>query len=180
MKKWRVLDSKIAFKNKWVSIRQEICEIHTGKIIDDYFIYEGNDIVLIFALTEANEVVLVKQYKHGIRDFVTDIPAGGLNDLETPEAGARRELLEETGYSAVEFIQVASLLNSPTNRSVLEHVFIARGAFLAGEPHFDETENCETQLVSLPQLRQMLREGQIRDAGCVAAIYKALEYLQLI
>lgn len=180
LKKWRTLEAKNVFKNEWVSIRQETCETHTGSIIDDYFIHEGVDVVIIFALTPDQQVVLIRQYKHGIRQFTTEIPGGGIDEGETPEAGARRELVEETGYSAREFIKVATHMRNPTNSAVLDHIFLAKDAYLTGEPHFDETENCETELVSVAKLREMLRGGEIGDSGCVAGIYRVLDYLELL
>jgi 8-oxo-dGTP pyrophosphatase MutT (NUDIX family) len=180
LKKWRVLASKNVFRNRWVSIRQETCETHSGQIIDDYFIYENKDVVIIFALTTAQQIVLVRQYKHGAREIITEIPAGVLEENELPETGARRELLEETGYNASEFIQIATHLRSPSNSASRDLIFLAKDAFLAGPTAFDETENVETQLVSLEQLQQYLQAGEISDNGCVAACYRVLDYLKLL
>lgn len=182
LKKWRVLDSKPAFTNKWLSIRQETCEIHTGKIIDDYFVIEGSDVAIVVAVTTDKKVVLVREYKHGNREIMVQTAAGAINKGETPEQGARRELLEETGYTADTFVPVAKLARSPSNTPTYDYVFVALNAYAVevNEAHADETENIEVHTVTLPQLRQMLRAGEIYDNGIVAAFYRVLDYLNLL
>ena len=182
LKKWRTLDSKVILDTGWFKIRQEQCETHTGRIIDDYFIYEGKDanVAIIFALTAAKQVVLVRQYKQGVKDIILEIPAGGIHAGEDPETGARRELREETGYSAAEFVLVGTHQRSPSNQATKDFVFLAKDAFLAGPPQFDENENVETELVSLETLRDMIKTGRITDIGCLAGIYRTLDYLDLL
>jgi ADP-ribose pyrophosphatase len=177
LKKWRVLAEKNVFRTKWLSIRQETCEIHNGKIIDDYFIIEGGHVALVFALTPDKKVVLVRQYKHGIREIVLEIPAGGIHDDEAPEVGARRELLEETGYVADEFVLVATHIRSPSKSAILDYVYLAKDAYPTGATQFDEAENIEVELATLDELRKLLHAGEIRDLGGVAAIYQVLDYL---
>ena len=71
-------------------------------------------------------------------------------------------------------------MRSPSQQATRDYVFLAKDAFLAGPHQFDENENVETELVSLETLRQMLKTGQIPDIGCLAGIYRTLDYLDLL
>ena len=180
LKKWRTLESKLILDTGFFKIFQETCETHTGRIIDDYFVFEHPDVVLVFALTPQKQVVVVRQYKQGVKDFCLELPAGGINPGEDPENAARRELREETGYSAAEFVRVATNQRSTGKENVKYHVFVAKEAFWEGAPRFDENENIETGLVSLAELRQLVSGGAINDLGSVSAIYQSLAYLDLL
>lgn len=180
LKKWRILDSKLLLDTGYFRLFQETCETHSGRIIDDYYVFQSDDVALIFALTPQKQVVVVRQYKHGIRDIDLELPAGGIDPGEDPEVGARRELREETGYTAPEFVLVGTHQRSSSNQNVRDFVFVAKEAVLEGPPRFDENENIETELVSLAEIRQLVRDGGINDLGCVSAIYKALDYLELL
>ena len=180
LKKWQTLASKVILDTGWFKVRQETCETHSGRVIDDYFIIESDDVAIIFALTVDNRVVLVHQYKQGVRDITTEIPAGAIQAGEDPEAGARRELREETGYAAPEFVLVGTHHLATGNRATRDYVFLAKDAYLAGPPQFDENENVLTELVSLETLRRLLKTGRITDIGCLSAIYRVLDYLDLL
>lgn len=180
LKKWRTLDSKLILDTGYFKLFQETCETHTGRVIDDYFIFQQHDVALVFAITPAKQVVVVRQYKHGIRDIDLEIPAGGIHDGEKPEAGARRELREETGYTAPEFVLVATHQRGTSNQNTRDFVFVAKDAVLEGPPRFDENEQIETELVSLTEIRQKVKSGEINDLGCVSAIYRALDFLELL
>jgi 8-oxo-dGTP pyrophosphatase MutT (NUDIX family) len=179
LKKWRTLDSKLVLDTGFFKVFQETCETHTGRVIDDYFIFEQPDVALVFALTPAKQVVLVRQYKQGVKDFCLELPAGGIDAGEDPASAARRELREETGYSAAEFVRVATNQRSTGKEDVKYHVFVAKEVFWEGAPRFDENENIETGLVSLAELRRLVRSGAINDLGSVSAIYQALDYLEI-
>ena len=180
LKKWRTLDSKLILDTGYFKLFQETCETHTGRVIDDYYIFHNHDVAIIFAVTPEKQVVVVRQYKHGIRDIDLELPAGGVHEDEDPEAGARRELREETGYSAPEFVLVATHQRGTSNQNVRDFVFVAKDAVLEGPPRFDENENIETELVSFREIRCLVRNGEINDLGCVSAIYQALDYLDLL
>src|SRR4051812_21387285 len=106
---WRVLKSELAFENKWAKIRHDECELPGGQIVEDYYYWEGGDFSQVFALTLDREVVLTRQYKHGVKEVVLELPAGMISSNELPLVTAKRELQEETGYTAKDWIPLGEL-----------------------------------------------------------------------
>lgn len=112
--KWKLLNSKIAFDNPWFSVRQDAVQLPSGKVLDDYDVWLQGDIVLVVACTSAHDMVLVRQYRHGVREMLIEHPAGYVDEGENPEGTARRELLEETGFSAGDLRPLATFTSMPS------------------------------------------------------------------
>jgi ADP-ribose pyrophosphatase len=146
MKKWKLLESKMAFENKWMPIQQDKVQLANGNIVDDYFTWLEPDVVLIVPLTKEGKFILVKQYKHGVGDIVIEFPAGYINQDEDKLEAAKRELLEETGIKP----QKIELLNSViTNASKIQnqvHIYIATDLEdkVDNKHLLDENEEIET------------------------------------
>ena len=106
---WKILDSEYVFRRNGVSVRIDRCEVHNGRIFNPYVIETGTWVNII-AITKNNEVVLVSQYRHGVEQVLLEIPAGVMDpEDESLLQTAKRELLEETGYTSENFIQVGKV-----------------------------------------------------------------------
>ena len=104
VKAWKVLDTKYLFKRNGVAVRIDQCETKNGHIFEPYIIETGTWVNVV-ALTKKREVVLIKQYRHGVGKVLLEIPAGVMDeDDESPLKAAQRELLEETGYTSNKFV----------------------------------------------------------------------------
>jgi len=88
IEKWKLLDSELVLDDKWYRVRKDTVEIKPGKVVDDYYLGIFNDIVLIVALTADQQIPLVRQYKHGAGEILTELPAGYMDDGEEPLAAA--------------------------------------------------------------------------------------------
>ena len=148
-----------------------------GEIID-YYVQEAPDVVIIFALTPDDQLLLVRQYKHGIGEEVTELPAGYLQEDENPLTGARRELREETGYAGDDsLVKIATLIESPSRSNNRCHVFLARGVRRLGQQRLDRTEDIRILFVTPDHALDMVRSAEICDAKSVAAILLAWDIL---
>ena len=178
--KWRILDSQSALKNRWISVRRDTCELPGGRVIDDYFVLEENDVGCVCALTPDRKLILVEQYKHGIQDMCLEVPAGFFEDRAgDPLDEARREFREETGYDAAEFHYLGKLSQSPTRMTNYFHLFLAVNAFPVGAQSHDPNEDITVRLVPLDDVFAMIASGEIHSVSTVACIYRAMSHLKL-
>ncbi|HTD33473.1 MAG TPA: NUDIX hydrolase, partial [Candidatus Elarobacter sp.] len=129
------------------------------------------------ALTPDENVLLVRQYKHGAREILTELPAGMIDEDETPERCAERELAEETGFTGSAPQHVRTFLTDPTNATGRFHLFIVRDAVRTREPSLDVTEEIEVDLVPVDEVRAMALDGRIAAGAQVAAVLIALAHL---
>ncbi|TYO65041.1 NUDIX hydrolase [Bradyrhizobium hipponense] len=127
-------------------------------------------------LTRENNVILVRQYKHGVQAITLEFPAGTFQS-ESPVTAAARELEEETGYSPSDMIDLGTCFDDSTKNSNLVHIFLASGCVLTGRQRLDELEEAsgvEVVLMSLQEVIKALVDGGIKSMASVAAGYKAL------
>lgn len=141
IQKWTIINSRLVLNNKWCRIRQDEIRLPSGKIIDDYFLNVRPDIAIVFPITANREIVFVRQYRHGVSEILLELPAGIFNpDEEDGLTAAKRELREETGYSASKLTKIATLYDNPVKDTNKIHLFVAENAVLVGQQMLDETE----------------------------------------
>ena len=178
IKPWLTLSSELVFHHRWYTLRRDRVQLSSGQQLDDYFVSVRANVVLVFALTDDQHVILVRQYKHGIGEILIEVPGGVVDEGETaPLEAARRELLEETGYAADEMEPLLAVSDNPTKDTNRIYFFLARNARLVAAQHLDETENIEVLRVPLAGLESMILNGEIRVAGSIALCLLALRKL---
>ena len=175
---WERLRSERLLETSYFALRSDRLRLPGGEIKDPYYVVERPDAAIIFPLTGEGEVVLVRQYRPPLERMELGLPAGLVEEGEKPEAAARRELLEETGYSGGEWEPLGSLASSPSLKDNWAYLFLARGVEETSPPDPDEHELVETVKASMKELPELIRAGEIVSSSGVAAIMLALERLK--
>ncbi|HUN29472.1 MAG TPA: NUDIX hydrolase [Alphaproteobacteria bacterium] len=174
---WRVRSSSYLIDSEHLRIRSDEIELPSGAVLPNYYVRESLGFVMVFALTPAREVVLVREYRYGIDEVIVELPAGSIDAGEDPLASAQRELAEETGYTAARWEHLATLPAEPVRSNSMLHAFLAFDAAATQVQKLDPTEAIEPFTVPLGQIRAMLRADAIGSVSCVAVAYAALDRL---
>ncbi len=170
---WEVLKSEYLIRRPWLTVRRESLRLPDGRTVPEYYVLEYPDWVNVIAITEDEHVILERQYRHGLGRAGWEIPCGVLEPSDdSPLAGARRELLEETGYGGGEWTLLDTLSANPTATNNLTHCFLARGVKKLGEPHLDAGESFEVKMFPLDEIPAMLLRGEFVQALHVAPLWK--------
>jgi 8-oxo-dGTP pyrophosphatase MutT (NUDIX family) len=132
----------------------------------------------VVAVDEANRVCFVRQYRHGIADFLWEIPAGKLDKGEAPDVCAVRELAEETGVTARTWTPMGVFLPAPGIFTEVIHLYLARG-LTVGAANPDIDEELELQWLPLGEAVGKVQRGEWSDGKTAMALMRAQYYLQL-
>ena len=172
---WETLSSRPVVDDPWLRLNAEAVRTPQGLVLDPWWILDFPDWVLIVPITTAGEVVLIRQWRQGARQFVLEIPGGAI-DPHDPDAlaAARRELLEETGYAAAELRHVGALWPDPARNNNRCQVVLALGCERVAEQALEPGETIETVAQPLAETRRMLRDGGMESAMHCAALLRGL------
>lgn len=176
-KSWTVVASQQLLKDRWIDLRADVCRTPSGAEIAPYYVLSYSDWVHIVAITTDHQLVLVRQYRHGVGRWLTELP-GGVADPQdaTLAEAAARELLEETGYRVVETPHlVASLDANPATHTNRVHTFLAQGVTLERKPALETgEEGMSVCLMPMDKVVEALQSGEISQSMHVAALFLAL------
>ncbi|MFN6947211.1 MAG: NUDIX hydrolase [Cytophagaceae bacterium] len=180
MKEWQVISSENIIWNKWCKVKKDVVKLPGGSIVDDYYVNVRPDVVLIVAVTKENKFLLVRQYKHGLGEIVTEVPGGVIDEEEaSPEVAARRELMEETGFGGGLFTHIATLSDNPTKDTNKLYVYLAQNVSFQTEPKVDEMEDIDVLEVDKKDIMKMILNGDIYVSGSISALSIALQHPEI-
>jgi ADP-ribose pyrophosphatase len=168
---WTFLSSRILHTCRVFTLKKEgYRSPRTGKE-HGFYLLDSTDWVNVIPLTADGNILLVKQYRFGTGDFSLEIPGGMIEEGDSPEGAAARELLEETGYAGEKPVLLGIVHPNPailTNRC---HTFLIGNVTFQSPPLQDSTEDIEVESVPLAQIPRLIREGKITHALVIAAFY---------
>lgn len=171
-KKWKVLRSEYLFQRPWLTARRDEVQLPDGRINSEYYILEYADWVNVIAITKDGDIILERQYRHGLGKTCYELPCGVIEEGETPLEAAKRELLEETGYAGGIWQEWMTLSPNASANTNLTYCFLARDVEKVSEQHLDPTEDIAVSLHSLAYVRSLLAENQIMQALMAAPLWK--------
>jgi len=168
--------------HKWLTVRSEsLCKTPVFELYRqssrhpthgnrDFFVLKVPAWVNIIPVTDDGCVVMVRQYRHGVRSFTLEIPGGMVDPADrSPAEAARREMVEETGYDAEEIIPLGRVHPNPAIQDNLCFSFLACSARRVTRKKLDDGEATRVVRFRLERVRQLIAEGKITHALVIAA-----------
>ena len=172
----KTMKSEKIYEGKILNLRVDTIELPDKKYSKREIIEHPGGVAII-AIDKDKNLVMIKQYRKAVEEFIWEIPAGRLEVNEEPRETAIRELKEETGYAANKMTYITEFYTTPGYCSEKIYLFLAED-LIEGEPCPDLGENIEMSNISIDNLLKMATRGEIVDSKTIAAIYIAERYLQ--
>lgn len=169
---WKVINSEIVSKNNYFVLSSEKVKLPNDIIIDDYYKLKTFDWVNVIAITPTGKIIIERQYRHAYGKYVYEICSGMVEDGETPLEAAKRELLEETGFSGDKWIPFGISSPDPSLMTNKSYCFLALGVTNVSKPVLEQTEFLEVIPMDLKQVEELLRSDQIVEGVMQAPLWR--------
>jgi 8-oxo-dGTP pyrophosphatase MutT (NUDIX family) len=159
---WRPIASTYVYRDRWLALRSDSVRLPNGSTLSPYHVIELADWVNVVAISASGHVLLVEQYRHAVARSLLEIPAGHADPQEDPEAAARRELLEETGYGGGTWHALGALHPAASRFTNQVHAYLALGVTRLTLPVEEESENLRLHEIPWAEFAEGLRSGRLR------------------
>lgn len=171
----KTLQESTIYKGNLLHVKKDAVELPNGRhSVREYIVHPGA--VVIVALNENDEVILERQYRYPARRVFIELPAGKTDPGEDPESTGRRELQEETGYQADEWVRLGETWPAIGYSNECIHIYLARALHLTNHSR-DEDEFLEVFSLALEDTLKMVESGEIVDAKTQVALFLAKQFL---
>jgi ADP-ribose pyrophosphatase len=175
MKAWKLLEtSQLTSAEPWFQIFREKVELPSGRVLDDFYRIVTPDFAMVVPITPTGEILMVRGYKHGPRKVCLSVPGGMIEPGESPLRAARRELLEETGYEAAEWLSLGTFIVDSNRQGGTAHLFLAKNVMQIMTKIEDDAEELQVELISPHCFLEAIRKNDIVTLATASAVALAL------
>jgi ADP-ribose pyrophosphatase len=163
------IEAGMAYDGRFLKVARDRIRLPDGAETDREYIKHPGAVVILPLLADGS-VLLERQFRYPLGKVFIEFPAGKIDPNEASLACAKRELQEETGYTASEWHFVTTIHNAIAYSDEHLDLFLARG-LKAGPPKLDEGEFLETFSATVPQMLEMVRRGEITDVKTIIGTF---------
>ena len=170
---WKTINSEILVDDFHVSVQKNKVKLPDGAVIDDFYTVTIPDASMVAAVTEDRYILLKSEFRYACGEEMIECPAGMFEEKETdPLFVAKRELLEETGYTSDDWLYLGPTRESTSKLTNTMHLFLARNAIQVSSQQLDPNEHLDVLKVNLEEAVNMVMCGIIKANSSVHLILK--------
>lgn len=168
------LSSRTIYEGRVVKLREDTVETADSRK-STREIVEHSDCIAIIAVDADDNILLERQFRKAIEKELLEIPAGGIDPGEDPEAAVQREMQEETGYLPGRVVRLGGFYSTPGYCTEYLHLYLAT-ELTPSQLYAEDTAGISLIRVPISQIHDLLASRKIEDAKSIAGLYMYLEY----
>jgi ADP-ribose pyrophosphatase len=175
---WKRLGRKTIHNTPHLRVHVDTVQLPDGAVMDDYSVVEFNDPVLNIVTDQGGNVLMLEEYRYAIDQTMWNVPAGSIRaGSEDMALAAKRELLEETGYTSDDITRVGELHDYPTKATHTVHVFRVKNARKVADVQHEASESIRLTLMRPEEVKKLIFENEVKTTAVFAAIVLAMPEL---
>ena len=171
MNKWPITSSRELYKNRILTVSADLATNPRNQHQSEYYRLDFPDWINVIAITEEDEILLIRQYRHGSKEIELEVPGGCIDSGEDPLKAGMRELLEETGFTGDHAEIIGTVNPNPAIQSNTCYTAFCKNARKIQEPNLDPGEDIEIIRYPLSEINEAILQGKISNAMVIAAFH---------
>ena len=178
---WKTLSRKTILEHgKFLTIENHVVELPNGTTISDWAWIIIPNAAIVLPVTPEGKFLCFRQTKYAVQGTSLAPVGGMIEENEDPFEAAKRELREEMGCEASNWVNLGSYVLDPNRRCATMHLFLALDAKQVTEPESDDLEDQELLVLSKDEIKKSLREGEFKIVARAAVVALSLDYLDAL
>lgn len=169
------ISSEMKFDGRLIKVTFDVADVNGKEAWREVVHHPGASAIVV--IDDQGRIVMERQFRYALDRGLLETPAGKLDGAEDPLHCAKRELEEETGYKASEWISLGAIATSPGFCNEVIHLYVAKG-LSKGETNWDDDEYVELEYYTFDELMEAIRKEEIKDAKTLAALALAMPYIK--
>lgn len=172
--RWETLKDKKVYETPIFSLHEKTVMPNGENDPADFYVLKAPEWINVLPITPDREIVLVEQYRHGVDETTLEIPGGMVDPGESPEEAARRELLEETGFSSENWSYLGKVSSNPAILTNFTHIYLADECAETADQKTDGYEDIKKHVIPLDDFLEHVHKGDVHHSIVLAAVAKYL------
>lgn len=176
---WTIDSSEYVINDRYLKLRRDSCTTPQGGKVGTYYVLELKDWINCIAVDEDANVMMLRHYRHGVQKYLMEFIGGGMEENESPEEAARREVEEETGYTGGSVFHVGTSYPNPANHTNKVYTYLAVGGKISQDQNLEVGETITVEKIPLKTvIEEMSKPDSVYPAIYIAALFHAMNFIR--
>ncbi len=176
---WKIDSSEYIVNDRFLKLRTDSCTTPQGGKVGRYYVLELSDWVNCIAIDENDNVMMLRHYRHGVQKYIMEFIGGGMEEGESPEEAAKREVEEETGYTGGAVFHVGTSYPNPANHTNQVHTYLSVGGKISQDQNLEVGETIHVEKVPFKTvIEEMSKPDSVYPAIYLAALFHTMNFIR--